>query len=98
MNRQMSEGANILGEIRDLVREINDRGKKVADMELEVPKEKIIQQSATGGSGLVNMSTVSGGVDAGRAISQWFKRALDEWARERVNGVSEANKVIQQER
>ena len=32
MNRQMSEGANILGEIRDLVREINDRGKKVADM------------------------------------------------------------------
>ena len=63
MNRQMSEGANILGEIRDLVREINDRGKKVADMELEVPKEKIIQQSATGGSGLVNMSTVSGGVD-----------------------------------
>ena len=44
------------------------------------------------------MSTVSGGVDAGRAISQWFKRALDEWARERVNGVSEANKVIQQER
>lgn len=98
MNRQMSEGANILGEIRDLVREINDRGKKVTDMELEVPKEKIIQQSATGGSGLVNMSTVSGGVDAGRAISQWFKRALDEWARERVNGVSEANKVIQQER
>lgn len=98
MNRQMSEGANILGEIRDLVREINDRGKKVADMELEVSKEKIIQQSATGGSGLVNMSTVSGGVDAGRAISQWFKRALDEWARERVNGVSEANKVIQQER
>lgn len=98
MNRQMSEGANILVEIRDLVREINDRGKKVADMELEVPKEKIIQQSATGGSGLVNMSTVSGGVDAGRAISQWFKRALDEWARERVNGVSEANKVIQQER
>lgn len=98
MNRQMLEGANILGEIRDLVREINDRGKKVADMELEVPKEKIIQQSATGGSGLVNMSTVSGGVDAGRAISQWFKRALDEWARERVNGVSEANKVIQQER
>lgn len=98
MNRQMSEGANILGEIRDLVREINERGKKVADMELEVPKEKIIQQSATGGSGLVNMSTVSGGVDAGRAISQWFKRALDEWARERVNGVSEANKVIQQER
>lgn len=98
MNRQMSEGANILGEIRDLVREINDRGKKVADMELEVPKEKIIQQSATGGSGLVNMSTVSGGVDTGRAISQWFKRALDEWARERVNGVSEANKVIQQER
>lgn len=98
MNRQMSEGANILREIRDLVREINDRGKKVADMELEVPKEKIIQQSATGGSGLVNMSTVSGGVDAGRAISQWFKRALDEWARERVNGVSEANKVIQQER
>lgn len=98
MNRQMSEGANILGEIRDLVREINDRGKKVADMELEVPKEKIIQQSATGGSGLVNMSTVSEGVDAGRAISQWFKRALDEWARERVNGVSEANKVIQQER
>ena len=98
MNRQMSEGANILGEIRDLVREINDRGKKVADMELEVPKEKIIQQSVTGGSGLVNMSTVSGGVDAGRAISQWFKRALDEWARERVNGVSEANKVIQQER
>lgn len=98
MNRQMSEGANILGEIRDLVREINDRGKKVADMELEVPKEKIIQQSATGGSGLVNMSTVSGGVDAGRAISQWFKRALDEWARERVGGVSEANKVIQQER
>ena len=98
MNRQMSEGANILGEIRDLVREINDRGKKVVDMELEVPKEKIIQQSATGGSGLVNMSTVSGGVDAGRAISQWFKRALDEWARERVNGVSEANKVIQQER
>lgn len=98
MNRQMSEGVNILGEIRDLVREINDRGKKVADMELEVPKEKIIQQSATGGSGLVNMSTVSGGVDAGRAISQWFKRALDEWARERVNGVSEANKVIQQER
>lgn len=98
MNRQMSEGANILGEIRDLTREINDRGKKVADMELEVPKEKIIQQSATGGSGLVNMSTVSGGVDAGRAISQWFKRALDEWARERVNGVSEANKVIQQER
>lgn len=98
MNRQMSEGANILGEIRDLVREINDRGKKVADMELEIPKEKIIQQSATGGSGLVNMSTVSGGVDAGRAISQWFKRALDEWARERVNGVSEANKVIQQER
>jgi len=97
MNRQMSEGANILGEIRDLVREINDRGKKVADMELEVPKEKIIQQSATGGSGLVNMSTVSGGVDAGRAISQWFKRALDEWAK-RVNGVSEANKVIQQER
>lgn len=98
MNRQMSEGVNILGEIRDLVREINDRGKKVADMELEIPKEKIIQQSATGGSGLVNMSTVSGGVDAGRAISQWFKRALDEWARERVNGVSEANKVIQQER
>lgn len=98
MNRQMSEGANILGEIRDLVSEINDRGKKVADMELEVPKEKIIQQSATGGSGLVNMSTVSEGVDAGRAISQWFKRALDEWARERVNGVSEANKVIQQER
>lgn len=98
MNRQMSEGANILKEIRDLVSEINDRGKKVADIELEVPKEKIIQQSATGGSGLVNMSTVSGGVDAGRAISQWFKRALDEWARERVNGVSEANKVIQQER
>lgn len=98
MNRQMSEGANILKEIRDLVSEINDRGKKVADIELEVPKEKIIQQSATGGSGLVNMSTVSGGVDAGRAISQWFKRALDEWARERVGGVSEANKVIQQER
>ena len=98
MNRQMSEGANILEEIRDLVSEINDRGKKVADIELEVPKEKIIQQSATGGSGLVNMSTVSGGVDAGRAISQWFKRALDEWARERVGGVSEANKVIQQER
>lgn len=97
-NRQMSEGANILKEIRDLVSEINDRGKKVADIELEVPKEKIIQQSATGGSGLVNMSTVSGGVDAGRAISQWFKRALDEWARERVGGVSEANKVIQQER
>ena len=98
MNRQMSEGANILKEIRDLVSEINDRGKKVADIELEVPKEKIIQQSATGGSGLVNMSTVSGGVDAGRAISQWFKRALDEWASERVGGVSEANKVIQQER
>lgn len=98
MNRQMSEGANILKEIRNLVSEINDRGKKVADIELEVPKEKIIQQSATGGSGLVNMSTVSGGVDAGRAISQWFKRALDEWARERVGGVSEANKVIQQER
>lgn len=98
MNRQMSEGANILKEIRDLVSEINDRGKKVADIELEVPKEKIIQQSATGGSGLVNMSTVSGGVDAGRVISQWFKRALDEWARERVGGVSEANKVIQQER
>lgn len=98
MNRQMSEGANILKEIRDLVSEINDRGKKVADIELEVPKEKIIQQSATGGSGLVNMSTVSGGVDAGRAISQWFKRALDEWVRERVGGVSEANKVIQQER
>lgn len=98
MNRQMSEGANILKEIRDLVSEINDRGKKVADIELEVPKEKIIQQSVTGGSGLVNMSTVSGGVDAGRAISQWFKRALDEWARERVGGVSEANKVIQQER
>ena len=98
MNRQMSAGAGILKEIRDLVEEINERGKKVADIELEVPKEKIIQQSATGGSGLVNMSTVSGGVDAGRAISQWFKRALDEWARERVNGVSEANKVIQQER
>lgn len=98
MNRQMSAGAGILKEIRDLVEEINERGKKVADIELEVPKEKIIQQSATGGSGLVNMSTVSGGVDAGRAISQWFKRALDEWARERVGGVSEANKVIQQER
>lgn len=98
MNRQMSAGAGILKEIRDLVEEINERGKKVADIELEVPKEKIIQQSATGGSGLVNMSTVSEGVDAGRAISQWFKRALDEWARERVGGVSEANKVIQQER
>ncbi len=64
MNGGVSEGANILKEIRDLVSEINDRGKKVADI-VGGSKEKIIQQSATGGSGLVNMSTVSGGVDAG---------------------------------
>lgn len=95
MNRQMSEGANQLKEIVRLLTNIDNNTK---EKEKPVESGPVTRSMVSGGAGLVNAENVSSGVEAGRMLSQWFKRALDEWARERVGGVSEANKVIQQER
>ena len=96
-NRQMSEGANQLKEIVRLLTNIDNNTK-----EKEKPLESgpVTRSMVSGGTGLVNAENVSSGVEAGRMLSQWFKRVLDDWARERVGNmaVSEANKVIQQER
>lgn len=95
MNRQMSEGANQLEEIVRLLTNIDNNTK-----EKPVESGPVTRSMVSGGAGLVNAENVSSGVEAGRMLSQWFKRVLDDWARERVGNmaVSEANKVIQQER
>lgn len=95
MNRQMSEGANQLKEIVRLLTNIDNNTK-----EKPVESGPVTRSMVSGGTGLVNAENVSSGVEAGRMLSQWFKRVLDDWARERVGNmaVSEANKVIQQER
>lgn len=95
MNRQMSEGANQLKEIVRLLTNIDNNTK---EKEKPVESGPVTRSMVSGGAGLVNAENVSSGVEAGRMLSQWFKRVLDDWARERVGGVSEANKVIQQER
>ena len=94
-NRQMSEGANQLKEIVRLLTNIDNNTK-----EKPVESDPVTRSMVSGGTGLVNAENVSSGVEAGRMLSQWFKRVLDDWARERVGNmaVSEANKVIQQER
>ena len=95
MNRQMSEGANQLKEIVRLLTNIDNNTK-----EKPVESGPVTRSMVSGGTGLVNAENVSSEVEAGRMLSQWFKRVLDDWARERVGNmaVSEANKVIQQER
>lgn len=97
MNRQMSEGAKQLKEIVRLLTNIDNNTK---EKEEPVESGPVTRSMVSGGSGLVNAENVSSGVEAGRMLSQWFKRVLDDWARERVGNmaVSEANKVIQQER
>lgn len=97
MNRQMSEGAKQLKEIVRLLTNIDNNTK---EKEKPVESGPVTRSMVSGGSGLVNAENVSSGVEAGRMLSQWFKRVLDDWARERVGNmaVSEANKVIQQER
>lgn len=97
MNRQMSEGANQLKEIVRLLTNIDNNTK---EKEKPVESSPVTRSMVSGGAGLVNAENVSSGVEAGRMLSQWFKRVLDDWARERVGNmaVSEANKVIQQER
>lgn len=97
MNRQMSEGANQLKEIVRLLTNIDNNTK---EKEKPVESGPVTRSMVSGGAGLVNAENVSSGVEAGRMLSQWFKRVLDDWARERVGNmaVSEANKVIQQER
>ncbi len=97
MNRQMSEGANQLKEIVRLLTNIDNNTK---EKEKPVESGPVTRSMVSGGTGLVNAENVSSGVEAGRMLSQWFKRVLDDWARERVGNmaVSEANKVIQQER
>lgn len=96
-NRQMSEGANQLKEIVRLLTNIDNNTK---EKEKPVESGPVTRSMVSGGTGLVNAENVSSGVEAGRMLSQWFKRVLDDWARERVGNmaVSEANKVIQQER
>lgn len=99
MNRQMSEGANQLKEIVRLLTNIDNNTK---EKEKPVESGPVTRSMVSGGAGLVNAENVSSGVEAGRMLSQWFKRVLDDWARERERvgnmAVSEANKVIQQER
>lgn len=97
MNRQMSEGAKDLKKIIELLTSID---KNTKEKEKPVESGPVTRSMVSGGSGLVNAENVSSGVEAGRMLSQWFKRVLDDWARERVGNmaVSEANKVIQQER
>lgn len=97
MNRQMSEGAKQLKEIVRLLTNIDNNTK---EKEKPVESGPVTRSMVSGGAGLVNAENVSSGVEAGRMLSQWFKRVLDDWARERVGNmaVSEANKVIQQER
>lgn len=97
MNRQMSEGANQLKEIVRLLTNIDNNTK---EKKKPVESGPVTRSMVSGGAGLVNAENVSSGVEAGRMLSQWFKRVLDDWARERVGNmaVSEANKVIQQER
>lgn len=97
MNRQMSEGAKQLKEIVRLLTNIDNNTK---EKEKPVESGSVTRSMVSGGAGLVNAENVSSGVEAGRMLSQWFKRVLDDWARERVGNmaVSEANKVIQQER
>lgn len=97
MNRQMSEGANQLKEIVRLLTNIDNNTK---EKEKPVESGPVTRSMVSGGAGLVNAENVSSEVEAGRMLSQWFKRVLDDWARERVGNmaVSEANKVIQQER
>lgn len=97
MNRQMSEGAN---QLKEIVRLLTNIDKNTREKEKPVESGPVTRSMVSGGSGLVNAENVSSGVEAGRMLSQWFKRVLDDWARERVGNmaVSEANKVIQQER
>lgn len=97
MNRQMSEGAKQLKEIVRLLTNIDNNTK---EKEKPVESGPVTRSMVSGGAGLVNAENVSSGVEAGRMLSQWFKRVLDDWARERVGNmaISEANKVIQQER
>ena len=97
MNRQMSEGANQLKEIVRLLTNIDNNTK---EKEKPVESGPVTRSMVSGGAGLVNAENVSSGVEAGRMLSQWFKRVLDDWARESAGNmaVSEANKVIQQER
>lgn len=97
MNRQMSEGANQLKEIIRLLTNIDNNTK---EKKKPVESGPVTRSMVSGGAGLVNAENVSSEVEAGRMLSQWFKRVLDDWARERVGNmaVSEANKVIQQER
>lgn len=97
MNRQMSEGVKQLKEIIRLLGNIDNNTK---EKEKPVESGSVTRSMVSGGAGLVNAENVSSGVEAGRMLSQWFKRVLDDWARERVGNmaVSEANKVIQQER
>ena len=93
MNRQMSEGANQLKEIVRLLTNIDNNTK-----EKPVESGPVTRSMVSGGTGLVNAENVSSGVEAGRMLSQWFKRVLDDWERVGNMAVSEANKVIQQER
>ena len=97
MNRQMSEGAK---QLKEIVRLLNNIDNNTKEKEKQVESGPVTRSMVSGGSGLVNAENVSSGVEAGRMLSQWFKRVLDDWARERVGNmaVSEANKVIQQER
>lgn len=97
MNRQMSEGAK---QLKEIVRLLNNIDNNTKEKEKPVESGPVTRSMVSGGSGLVNAENVSSGVEAGRMLSQWFKRVLDDWARERVGNmaVSEANKVIQQER
>ena len=97
MNRQMSEGAKQLKEIVRLLTNIDNNTK---EKKKPVESGPVTRSMVSGGAGLVNAENVSSEVEAGRMLSQWFKRVLDDWARERVGNmaVSEANKVIQQER
>jgi hypothetical protein len=75
MNRQMSEGANQLKEIVRLLTNIDNNTK---EKEKPVESGPVTRSMVSGGTGLVNAENVSSGVEAGRMLSQWFKRVLDD--------------------
>ena len=86
--------------MKEIVRLLTNIDNNTKEKEKPVESGPVTRSMVSGGTGLVNAENVSSGVEAGRMLSQWFKRVLDDWARERVGNmaVSEANKVIQQER
>lgn len=69
-NKQITQGEKSLKDVCDLLEQIRDNMIPVKDRKLEVPVEKIVQGSTTGGSGLVTVDNVSAGVEAGRELAQ----------------------------